>query len=144
VAWIEEPVLADSSDDLAEVAASAAVPVAAGENVYFRWGFREICDRRAAAYLQPDVGRCGGITEFIKVGHLADAYNLALSSHLWHELSISLVGASPSGFMVEFAELIPPDALTRPFEVDDGHIRVPETPGHGVELTPEALIRFAV
>ncbi len=144
VAWIEEPVLADSSDDLAEVAASSAVPVAAGENVYFRWGFREICDRRAAAYLQPDVGRCGGITEFTKIGHLADAYNLALSSHLWHELSISLVGASPSGFMVEFAELIPPDALTQPFEVVDGHIRVPEVPGHGVELTPEALTRFAV
>jgi L-alanine-DL-glutamate epimerase-like enolase superfamily enzyme len=130
VAWIEEPVLADSSDDLAEVAASSPVPVAAGENVYFRWGFREICDRRAAAYLQPDVGRCGGITEFVKIGHLADAYNLALSSHLWHELSISLVGASPSGFMVEFAELIPPAALTLPFEVIDGHIRVPEVPGH--------------
>jgi len=144
VAWIEEPVLADSTDDLAEVAAASPVPVAAGENVYFRWGFREICDRRAAAYLQPDVGRCGGITEFAKIAHLADAYNLALSSHLWHELSISLVGASRQGFMAEFAELIPPDALTRPFEVSDGHVRVPDVPGHGVELTDEAMTRFAV
>ena len=144
VAWIEEPVLADSSDDLAEVAAASPVPVATGENVYFGWGFREICDRRAAAYLQPDVGRCGGITEFAKIAHLADSYNLALSSHLWHELSISLVGASRRGFMVEYAELIPPDALTRRFEVVDGHIRVPDVPGHGVELTPEAMARFAV
>jgi L-alanine-DL-glutamate epimerase-like enolase superfamily enzyme len=144
VAWFEEPVLADSSDDLAEVAAASPVPVAAGENVYFRWGFREICDRRAAAYLQPDVGRCGGITEFSKIAHLADAFNLALSSHLWHELSISLVGAAPSGFMVEYAELIPPDALTQPFVVSDGKIRVPDVPGHGVELTPEAQARFAV
>ncbi|MGH8872243.1 MAG: mandelate racemase/muconate lactonizing enzyme family protein [Acidimicrobiia bacterium] len=144
VAWIEEPVLADSSDDLAEVAAGSPIPVAAGENVYFGWGFREICDRRAAAYLQPDVGRCGGITEFAGIAHLADAYNLALSSHLWHELSISLVGASPRGFMVEYAELIPPDALTRPFEVADGRITVPDAPGHGVELTPEAMTRFAV
>ena len=144
VAWIEEPVLADSSDDLAEVAAASPVPVAAGENVYFRWGFREICDRRAAAYLQPDVGRCGGITEFAKIAHLADAYNLALSSHLWHELSISLVGASPSGYMVEYAELIPADALIRPFEVVDGHIRIPDVPGHGVELTGEAMTRFTV
>ena len=144
VAWIEEPVLADSTDDLAEVAASSPVPVAAGENVYFRWGFREICDRRAASYLQPDVGRCGGVTEFIKVAHLADAYNLALSSHLWHELSISLVGAVSAGFMVEYAELIPPDTLTRPFEVIDGRIEVPDVPGHGVEVTPEAMKRFAV
>ncbi len=144
VAWIEEPVLAESTDDLAEVAAASPIPVAAGENVYFRWGFREICDRRAATYLQPDVGRCGGITEFAKVAHLADSYNLALSSHLWHELSISLVGASPRGFMVEYAELIPPDALTRPFEVVDGKIQVPDVPGHGLELTPDAVTRFAV
>jgi L-alanine-DL-glutamate epimerase-like enolase superfamily enzyme len=46
--------------------------------------------------------------------------------------------------MVEFAELIPPDALTRPFEVSDGHVRVPDVPGHGVELTDEAMTRFAV
>jgi D-arabinonate dehydratase len=144
VAWIEEPVLADSTDDLAEVAASSPVPVATGENVYFSWGFREICDRRAAAYLQPDVGRCGGVTEFTKVARLAESYNLALSSHLWHELSISLVGASRAGFMVEYAELIPPDAWTHPFEVIDGKIRVPDVPGHGVELTPEAMSRFAV
>jgi len=144
VAWFEEPVLADSTDDLAEVAAQSPVPVAAGENVYFSWGFREICDRRAAVYLQPDVGRCGGVSEFVKIAHLADAYNLELSSHLWHELSISLVGAVRSGFMVEYAELIPADALTQPFEVADGHIRVPDTPGHGVELTAEALDRFAV
>jgi L-alanine-DL-glutamate epimerase-like enolase superfamily enzyme len=144
VAWLEEPVLADSTDDLAEVAASSPVPIAAGENVYFRWGFREICQRGAAAYLQPDVGRCGGISEFIKIAHLADAYNLALSSHLWHELSISLVGAGPRGFMVEYAELIPPDALTQSFEVTNGHILVPDAPGHGVELTSEALSRFAV
>jgi D-arabinonate dehydratase len=144
VAWIEEPVLADSSDDLAEVAGASPVPVAAGENVYFAWGFREICDRRAAAYLQPDVGRCGGITEFAKVAHLADSYNLALSSHLWHELSISLVGASRSGFMVEYAELIPPDALTRPFDVVDGRIEVPDVPGHGVELTADAMSRYTV
>ncbi len=144
VGWIEEPVLADSSEDLAAVAARSPLPVAAGENVYFGWGFREICDRRAAAYLQPDVGRCGGITEFAKIAHLAETYNLALSSHLWHELSISLVGASSSGFMVEYWELIPPDALTRAFPVVEGKIPVPAVPGHGVELTAQALARFGV
>lgn len=144
ISWIEEPVLADSTDDLAEVSAASPVPVATGENVYFGWGFREICDRRAASYLQPDVGRCGGISEFAKVARLAESYNLALSSHLWHELSISLVGASRAGFMVEYAELIPPDALTHSFEVVEGRIRVPDAPGHGVELTSEAMTRFAV
>jgi D-arabinonate dehydratase len=144
VAWIEEPVLADTVDDLAEVAAAASVPTAAGENTYFRWGFREICDRRAASYLQPDVARCGGISEFRRIAALADSYNLALSSHLWHELSIGLVGASPSGWMAEYAPLIPDGALTREFPVVDGAISVPDVPGHGVEFTAEALARFVV
>lgn len=141
VAWIEEPVQADSTDDLAEVAASAAVPTAAGENVYFAWGFRELCDRRAAAYLQPDVARCGGITEFRKVAALADAYQLDLSSHLWHELSISLVGAARQGWACEYTELIPPGVFTRDFAVVDGRISVPDVPGHGVEFDPAVLAR---
>lgn len=144
VAWIEEPVPADSNDDLAAVASAAEVAVAAGENLYFRWGFREVCDRRAAAFLQPDIGRVGGVTEFLKVNHLADAYNLRLTSHLWHELSISLVGAGPAGYMAEYAELIPPDATTQPFDVVDGHITVPDVPGHGFELTADAMTHFAV
>lgn len=144
VGWLEEPVLADSTDDLALVAARSEVPIAAGENVYYRWGFREICERGAAAYLQPDVARCGGITEFVRIGALADAYRLQLSSHLWHELSISLVGAFPSGYMAEYAPLLPADAFTRPFVVKDGGMVVPDSPGHGVELTAEARDHFAV
>ncbi len=134
VAWLEEPVVADSVDDLAAVAERSPVPVAAGENAYLRWGFREIVERRAAAYLQPDIGRCGGVTEFRKVGALADAGGLALSSHLWHELSISLVGAFSSGWACEYAELLPEGTLTRPFEVVDGSIAVPPVAGHGVEF----------
>lgn len=142
VAWLEEPVPADSTLDLSEVAARSAVPIAAGENVYFGWGFREICQLGAAAYLQPDVGRVGGVTQFMRVAHLADAYNLRLSSHLWHELSVSLVGANRAGFMVEYAELLPDGALTRRFSVEDGHISIPDVPGHGVELAPDAIEHF--
>lgn len=142
VAWLEEPVLADSTNDLEEVAARSAVPVAAGENVYFGWGFREICDRRAAAFLQPDVGRVGGVTHFMRVAHLADAHNLRLSSHLWHELSVTLVGAVRSGFMAEYTELLPPHVFTRPFDVSGGTIEVPDVPGHGVELADGVLDRF--
>ena len=143
VAWLEEPVYADTVDDLAEVARASAVPVAAGENVYLRWGFRELCERRAAGFLQPDVGRCGGITEFRKIAALADAYNLSLSSHLVHELSISLVGACPRGWAAEYMELIPDGLLTRDFEVVEGFMEVPDVPGHGVEFTAEGIDRYS-
>lgn len=144
IAWFEEPVIADTLDDLAEVAEKSMVPVGAGENHYMRWGFREMCERRAASFLQPDVTRMGGITEFQKVAHLADAFNLSLSSHLAHEVSISLVGATPSGFMVEYMDLFPPDSLTRKFEAKGGFMKVLDVPGHGVELTPEAMKEYSV
>ena len=143
VAWLEEPMLAEAVDDLAEVTAGSSVPIATGENNYFSWGFRHLC-QRGVAYLQPDVARCGGIGEFRKIAGLAESYRVALSSHLWHELSISLVGASPSGWAAEYTTVLSPELWTRPFEVVDGHIDVPQVPGHGVELTAEALERFAL
>ncbi len=144
VAWFEEPVLADCVDDLAEVAERSMVPIAAGENAYMRWGFREICERRAVGFLQPDVCRCGGVTEFIKIAHLADAFNVSLSSHLVHELSVSLVGATPRGYMVEYMEFFSSDDLTEDFSVRDGCVNVPEVSGHGVEFTSDALARYKV
>lgn len=144
VAWIEEPVVADATDDLAAVARSSAVPTAAGENNYFRWGFRELCERNAVSYLQPDIGRCGGVTEFRKIGALADSFGVSLTSHLWHELSISVVGAAPSAWACEYVELIPRGALTRDFDVVDGRIAVPDVPGHGVEFTEDAIARYRV
>lgn len=144
VGWIEEPVLADSVDDLAAVAARSSVPTAAGENAYFAWGFREICERRAASFLQPDVARCGGISEFRRVAALADSFRLALSSHLWHELSISLVGAAPSGWAAEYTQLLPEDLFTHRFEVEDGAITVPAAAGHGVAFTESAIERWAL
>lgn len=142
VRWFEEPVLADSVDDLADVAERSPVPVAAGENAYMRWGFREICERRAAAYLQPDVGRCGGVTEFRKIAHLAEACNLSLCAHLLQEVSLSLLAATPSGYMVEYVEMLPPETLTREFPVVSGRMEVPDVPGHGVEFSEEAIRRY--
>ena len=143
VRWFEEPVLADSVDDLAYVAERSPVPIAAGENAYMRWGFREICERRAAAYLQPDVGRCGGVTEFRKIAHLAEAFNLSLCPHLLQEVSVSLLAATPSGCMVEYVEMLPPETLTREFAVSNGCIQATEVPGHGVEFTEEAIRRYS-
>lgn len=143
VAWLEEPVVADSVDDLAEVTAHSPVPTAAGENAALRWGFREMIERRAAAFVQPDVVRCGGITEFRRIAHLATAAGLALASHLWHEVHVSLLGATPAMYMAEYAPLLPEGTFTREFPVVEGRITVPDVPGHGVEFAPGALDRFA-
>lgn len=143
VGWLEEPVIADSVDDLAETARRSAVPIAAGENTYLRWGFREMCERRAVSFLQPDAVRCGGVTEFMKAAHLADAFNVSLTSHLAHELHVSLVGASPAGYLVEYVNLFDPGLFDGDFTVKDGHLRVPDSPGHGVAFNMDMVRRLA-
>jgi len=90
------------------------------------------------------VGRCGGVGHFMQIARLAEAHGLSLTSHLWHELSISLVGASSAAWAVEYAPLLPDDIWTRPFEVGDGAITVPDVVGHGVEPAPGVIGRFGV
>ncbi|MDP7625181.1 MAG: mandelate racemase/muconate lactonizing enzyme family protein [Rhodospirillales bacterium] len=144
VAWLEEPVLADSPMDMEAVAAESAIPIAAGENAYFRWGFRDLVERQAVTYLQPDIGRCGGVTEWIKIAHLADSYNLDLTSHLLHELSVGLIAAFPSGHAVEYMNFFKDNPFTQDFSVVDGKIAVPDVPGHGVEFDPVAHKKYRV
>jgi L-alanine-DL-glutamate epimerase-like enolase superfamily enzyme len=144
IAWFEEPVLVDSISDLAAVAAQSAVPVAAGENNYLRWEFREMFVQNAVSFIQPDPVLCGGVTEFRKIGHMADSFGVALCSHLNHELAITLVGAFASGHTCECYMMFPPDLFTQDFSAAGGRITVPDVPGHGLELTPDARQRYAV
>jgi L-alanine-DL-glutamate epimerase-like enolase superfamily enzyme len=144
IAWFEEPVLADSVADLAAVAARSDVPIAAGENHYLRWQFRELCEARAVAYLQPDPVLCGGVTEFRKAAHLADAFGLSLCSHLSHELAVSLVGAFSSGYLCEYFMQFPDELWSRAFPLHDGQLAVPDVPGHGLDLGPAARQRYGV
>lgn len=144
VAWLEEPVLADSPMDMGAVATESAIPIAAGENAYFRWGFRDLIERQAVAYVQPDIGRCGGVTEWIKIAHLTDSHKLDLTSHLLHELSVGLVAAFPSGYAVEYMNFFKDNPFSQEFRVADGKIAVPDVPGHGVEFEKAALKLYQV
>ena len=144
VAWLEEPVLADCPWELEKVAAKSKVPLAAGENVYFNWGFQDLCNRQAVEYLQPDVGRCGGVTEWIKIARLADANDLRLTSHLLHEVSACLINPFTSGVAVEFMNLFQTNPFTWDYSVTSGHITLPELAGHGVEFSHEAKKKYTV
>ena len=144
IAWFEEPVLADCPWDLEALASASAVPLAAGENVYFKWGFQALCARRAVSFLQPDIGRCGGVTEWIKISHLASINKLKLTSHLLHEISTSLIGAFSSGFKVEYMDFFSTNAFTQDFSVRDGYISIPDIPGHGVEFSKYARNKFQI
>lgn len=142
--WYEEPVLADDLAACAEVAHAIRIPVATGENNYTRYEFRELCERRAARYLMPDVCRANGFSETLRIGHLAAAHQLAVSPHVVHELSLHVVGALSNGFLVEFIDWTPPDLFADIPRCEEGHFRIPERPGHGMALAPGAERKYRV
>ena len=142
--WYEEPVLADDVAACAEVAHAIRIPVATGENNYTRFEFRELCERKAARYLMPDVCRANGFSETLKIGRLAAAHQLAVSPHVVHELSLQVAGALPNGFLVEYMDWTPPDLFAEMPRCEDGQFRIPDRPGHGIALAPGADRKYRV
>jgi L-alanine-DL-glutamate epimerase-like enolase superfamily enzyme len=140
--WYEEPVLADDLAACAEVAHAIRTPVATGENNYSRFEFRELCERRAARYLMPDVCRANGFSETLRIARLAAAHQVLVSPHVVHELSLHVVGALPNGFLVEFMDWAPPDLFVELPRCEDGVFRIPDRPGHGMALAPEARAKY--
>src|SRR3954464_14771386 len=140
--WYEEPVLADDYDSYAEVSRSIRIPIAGGENHYTRWEFKQLFDRKSVQYAMPDVCRANGFSETLRIGKLAAAHGVQLSPHLIHEISIHVVGALATGFLVEFMDWAPPDLFEELPQCKDGFIRIPDKPGHGMALAPKAIDKY--
>ena len=74
--WLEEPIPAENVDALRQVRARSRTPICVGENLYMRWGFRELLEQQAADVIMPDVPKCGGLAESKKIANLAEVYYL--------------------------------------------------------------------
>jgi L-alanine-DL-glutamate epimerase-like enolase superfamily enzyme len=141
--WYEEPVYADNIGQCAEVARRINIPVSTGENEYTRHGFRDLVEQKAATILNPDIMRCGGFSELLKIAHLAAAHDIKLAPHLAPELSAHVLAAVPNALLLEWS-------ITRTLvwreepQVHNGVMSVPSRPGHGMEFSEEALARYLV
>jgi L-alanine-DL-glutamate epimerase-like enolase superfamily enzyme len=140
--WYEEPVLADDFDAYAEIAREINIPVAAGENHFTRWEFKQLFARKAIKYAMPDVCRACGFTETLRIGKLAAAHGVQLTPHLIHEISIHVAGALANGFLVEFMDWAPPDLFEALPQCSDGRFRIPDRPGHGMALARGAIEKY--
>ena len=147
VGWFEEPVLADDIDGLAAIAKSIDIPVATGEHEYTKFGFKELISRGGADIVQPDVGRVGGITEWMKVAHLAHAFNLPVAPHAYQLIHLHLACATPNLKVVEYLGISEESDKTvykEWSEPKDGMWSPdPNKPGLGLELDPEAVEKYA-
>lgn len=150
--WFEEPVPADDKRGMAEVRASTSVPIAAGESEFNRFDFRDLAELHAVDIFQPDLAICGGITEAMRIGAIASAFNLRFAPHLWagapaFAAGMHVAAASPAGFILEYSLGANPllhDLVEETFAVKDGLIDIPERPGLGITVKESFVKRYAV
>lgn len=128
--WFEEPLPAWDLDGLARVAAALDTPIASGETEYTRYGFRRMLELRSADVLMPDLQRVGGVSEFMRVGHMAESYDIPVSSHLFPETSLQVLGALANTIYLEYMPWFS-KLYNEPIEFADGQAIVPERPGWG-------------
>ena len=103
--WFEEPLSPDNVAGHAELAATLETPVASGEIHQTRWDFAALIERRAVDILQPDVGVAGGVTEFLRIAHAAEMFDIPIAPH-WHaNLHAQLAAALPGTLTIEYFAL---------------------------------------
>jgi len=146
--WFEEPVEPDDYIGQREITRATGVPVAAGENEYTRYGFRDLINHRAVDILQPDALILGGITEFMKVAALAQANDLDIAPHGSQYIHIHLVAAIPNGLILEYyRDSVDPmhgKVYMDELVIKDGRVYAPDRPGLGLEINKEALKEYRV
>ena len=141
--WLEEPIIPDDVAGHARVVAHGGVPIATGENLRSLYEFKALIAAGGVSFPEPDVTNCGGITVFMKVAHLAEAYNLPVTSHGAHDVSVHLLAACPNRSFLEIHGFGLNPYIAEPLAMHDGNAIAPERPGHGISFDWAGLGRHA-
>lgn len=141
--WLEEPVDHDDLGGHARIARELTVPIASGENIYTVHGFRDFIEADAADILMPDIQRVGGVTGWMRVAALAEAWRLPVSSHLFPEISVHLLAATPTAQWLEYMPWAQP-LMAEPLVAREGIVTVPPRPGLGLVFDEAAVRRYAL
>lgn len=147
--FIEEPVMPDSIELMSKVNNAIDYPVAAGELEFSRYGFVQLLEANAVDIIQPDVTVVGGVTEWLRVAHLASCYDIPIAPHYNWDLHIQMLAAIENGLWIEFFYRDTDvkafdDVIQHPIVPEDGLIQLPDRPGHGVILNQERLDNLRV
>ncbi len=134
--WFEEPLPAWDLAGLARVAQALDTPIASGETEYTRYGFRRMLELRSADILMPDLQRVGGVSEFVRVAHMAESHDVPVSSHLFPETSLQVLGGLSNSMFLEYMPWFSP-LYNESLEFENGDAIVPERPGWGFTFNRE-------
>jgi galactonate dehydratase len=142
--FVEEPIPQENVDALKQVADKVPFPIATGERLLTRWGFREVIEKQAAAYLQPDASHAGGITELKKIANMAEVYYQHILPHcaigpVAFSASLQVDAVVPNFLAQEQIDQgLGGGLLVDDWVVKDGHIDLPTRPGLGFDIDEKA------
>ncbi len=150
--WFEEPVPVESNHALRQVREKINAKISVGERLFTRWEFVDIFEKELADFVMPDVTWTGGISELKKIATLAESYYVPISPHDASGPVNVMAGAQvmmtvPNFYKLETSRYDLSDYnqfIDEPLDIREGHLYIPDKPGLGVNLDPDALERFAV
>jgi galactonate dehydratase len=151
--WLEEPVPAENIDAMREVRASTSTPICCGENLYMRWGFRELLEKGAADIIMPDFQKCGGLLEARKIADMAHAYYVPVAPHavtspIGMMATAHVCAAIPNFLAQEWHWIDSPDLWRNWVKegeiIQKGFITMLERPGIGVEMNEDTARKAQV
>ena len=143
--WLEEPVPPDAPEEMAKVARATSIPIATGERLTTKYDFARLLNAGAAAILQMNLGRVGGLLEAKKIAGMAEVYHTQIAPHLYcgpvvGAANIQIATCSPNFLILESIESwggFHSEILKTPIRFEDGHVIPSNAPGLGVELNEE-------
>lgn len=155
--FIEEPVVPENNEALAEITASTSTPIATGERMFSRWQFKHLLESGNVDIVQPDLSHAGGITECKKIASMAEAYDVALAPHcplgpIALAASLQIDATSHNAFIQEQSlgihynvenDLLDYITDSAVFHYKDGMVKIPNGPGLGVEINEEHVKKMA-
>lgn len=141
LSWIEDPIPANDYDGLRQISQALETPICAGETLHQALEFRSLLDRRAVDVVMIDL-EVGGITQWLKMAHLAEAYRVPVTSHITTEVAAHVI-AAVNGLTAAYTPWAEP-LFKEGLSVQDGRLVLFERPGLGLELDLPALKKFAL
>ena len=151
--WLEEVVPPENIDAMADVRHSTSTPIAAGENLYMRWGFRELLEKKAVDIIQPDIQKTGGLSEGKKISNLAQTYYVPVAPHcvvspIGMMSTAHMCATIPNFLCCEWHWINFPDLWKNWVKegeiIQKGYVTVTDKPGLGVEMNEEVARKAQV
>lgn len=146
--FCEEATTPLSADNMLQIANNVKIPLASGERIYSRWGYRPFFENKSLRIIQPDLGNCGGITEGKKIADMAKTYEVSVQAHICgspvaNAAALQFEAAIPS-FMIHehHAVMLMNENISLGnynYQPKNGYYDIPDLPGLGIELSEYAL-----